>query len=78
MKRLDGRGCQIVPCKSASKVLREIWEHIDRPMADLADDMGLSRTALYHWKMGRSQPQIMSIEELCSILGLEISVTKRN
>ena len=52
--------------------LRKLREKKKLSVEELAEASGISRTTLYNWEQGRSQPLIGQLPQLADALGLKI------
>jgi transcriptional regulator with XRE-family HTH domain len=68
------------PAETASKVVRELFDIIDRtdlPAAAVARETGCHRVSLSRWKHGLSSPTILDVEALAEVLGYELVLKPR-
>lgn len=59
--------------KAPSRVARRLADLIDdseHSEAEIADELGRSRTAVYEWKAGRSEPDLTTFAKLCRLLNV--------
>jgi DNA-binding phage protein len=48
----------------------------DRNLSEVAKESGISRQTIYDSVLGNASPTLRTVEALCSVLGIEIDVTR--
>lgn len=69
-----------VEARAVSAVVQRIFEEIESrgiSQTSIAEVTGRTPAAVTHWKTGRAIPDILTVEILLEVLGLEIHIRKR-
>lgn len=75
VRRRDGRGNRLKPVTSESPTMQLLFQIIDQRKIShqsLAEEVGVTRTAISNMRSGRSYPSIATVEKIAQCLNLRI------